>query len=165
LNPVLNPVSDPLVPLVHADIARLIPHQGAMCLLARADRWDELTIVCHADNHRDPRHPLRSRSGLLSTCLIEYAAQAMALHGSLLARGAAGPSARPGFLAAGRNVVFACLNLDDLPPTTPDELRIEVNCEARDHRQLQYAFAVRHAGMPLAAGHITVVLDASPLAR
>ena len=159
----MSSVLTPLVPLAHADIARLIPHQGAMCLLARADTWDELMIVCHADNHRDPRHPLRSRSGLLSTCLIEYAAQAMALHGSLLARATAGASARPGFLAAARNVVLTCLNLDDLPRTTPDELRIEASCEARDHRQLQYAFAVRHGGTPLAAGHITVVLDASPL--
>ena len=41
-------------------------------------------MQCVADNHRAASHPLRTRRGLLSSCAIEYAAQAMALHGALI---------------------------------------------------------------------------------
>ena len=51
-------------------------------------------IHCLAVDHRDPAHPLRSRGGLLAGAAIEYAAQAMALHGGLLARPPA-PARRP----------------------------------------------------------------------
>lgn len=144
-------------PLAHADIARLIPHQGAMCLLASVESWDDRSIICHARNHRDPGHPLRTRSGLLSTCLIEYAAQAMAVHGGLLTRAQVG-TMTPGFLAAARNVRFNRLRLDDLPPATPDELRIVAHCEAGDERQLLYEFSAFHADTLLASGRVSVAL-------
>jgi predicted hotdog family 3-hydroxylacyl-ACP dehydratase len=146
------------------EIEALIPHQGAMCLLAGATHWDAERIVCHADNHRRADHPLRSRRGLLSTCLIEYAAQAMALHGALLARSAADgpPRAQPGLLAAARQLEFELLNLDDLPRAAPDTLHVEARCEARDATQLRYVFAAHHAGARLASGRITVVLGAAP---
>ncbi|MFZ2650646.1 MAG: 3-hydroxylacyl-ACP dehydratase [Burkholderiaceae bacterium] len=143
--------------LARADIARLIPQQGAMCLLAHVDAWDENMIVCRADNHRDSAHPLRSRSGLLSSCLIEYAAQAMAVHGALRTPTRPGAS-QPGFLAAARNVELCRHRLDDLPPATPDELRIEAHRQAGDARQLLYAFSAFHGGSLLASGRISVVL-------
>jgi predicted hotdog family 3-hydroxylacyl-ACP dehydratase len=146
--------------LTRRAIERLIPHQGLMCLLAGAAAWDEQTIVCHADNHRDVDHPLRTRRGLLSTCLVEYAAQAMALHGALQATPKS--ARRPGMLAAARQLDFAMLTLDTLPRTTPDHLRIEARCDARDDRQLRYAFTAHHGDAQLASGRITVVLDAPP---
>jgi len=144
----------------HSEIERLIPHQGSMCLLARADSWDDVSIVCSASNHRDPDHPLRTRGALLSACLIEYAAQACAVHGALLARaGGCAASARPGVLAAARNVQLTRTTLDTLPRTAPDELRIEARREAGDGRQLLYAFTASHCGEALASGRITVLLD------
>ena len=151
----------PAPSLSRADIGSLIPHQGAMCLIGWVDGWDERSIVCRADNHRDARHPLRTRRGLLSTCLIEYAAQAAAVHGALQV-----PSSlradQPGFLAAVRHAEFAQLNLDQLPPADPDYLRIEAQREAGDERQLRYAFSAHHAGKLLASGRLTVVLNAPP---
>lgn len=156
--------------LARRDIEALIPHQGAMCLLAGVTQWDAERITCHADNHRAADHPLRSRRGLLATCLVEYAAQAMAVHGALQARataeaphgavGAAG--ARAGMLASARQLEFGVLNLDDLPRAAPDTLHIDAACEARDAAQLRYAFTVHHGGARLASGRITVVLDAAP---
>ncbi|MEQ1806286.1 MAG: hydroxymyristoyl-ACP dehydratase [Burkholderiaceae bacterium] len=143
-------------PLAHTEIARLIPHQGAMCLLAGVAQWDAESITCQARNHRDLAHPLRSSSGLLSTCLIEYAAQAMALHGALRV----GEPMRPGFLAAARDVQFTRLRLDDLPPASPDELGIIATCRAADARQLLYDFSAFHAGALLASGRISVALTA-----
>ena len=130
-----------------------------MCLLASVEAWDRAGIVCQARNHRDPGHPLRTASGLLSTCLIEYAAQAMALHGALRtgAHGNAGPI-KPGFLAAARNLQFTRLRLDDLPAATPDELRIVATFQAGDERQLLYEFMAFHGGTLLASGRVSVVL-------
>ena len=42
-----------------ADIAGLVPQQGAMCLLEGIERHDERTIVCRATSHRSADNPLR----------------------------------------------------------------------------------------------------------
>ncbi|MBX3622729.1 MAG: hydroxymyristoyl-ACP dehydratase [Rhizobacter sp.] len=139
-------------------IAALIPHSGSMCLLARLQSWDAQHIVCTATNHRDPDHPLRTRSGLMSPCAIEYAAQAMALHGALIGQ-EAGTAASPGFLASARGVQLHVLRLDDLPPGTPDVLRIEATRQSGDARQILYSFQVSHLGQPLAEGRAAVVLN------
>ena len=89
--------------LDHAGIEALVPHRGAMCLLDRMVSWDESRIECLATGHRDPAHPLRSRSGLMAGTAIEYAAQAAALHGGLVAQ-ASGATASPGYLASAREV-------------------------------------------------------------
>ena len=140
--------------LDHAAIERLIPHRGPMCLLDRLERWDAHTIVCIATNHRDPRHPLRTRSGLLASATIEYAAQAMALHGALLGQ-AAGIEPSAGYLASARGVKLACWRLDDLA----DELRIEATRQAGDTRQILYGFVVEHLGRRIAEGRAAVVLN------
>ena len=148
--------------LTRDGIAALIPHSGTMRLLARLDAWDAQRIACAATNHRDPDHPLRTRRGLLAPAAIEYAAQAMALHGALIGR-AAGTPATPGYLASARGVQLHVLRLDDLPAATPDELCIEAVRQAGDARQILYAFTVRHADRLLAEGRAAVVLN-TPLA-
>jgi predicted hotdog family 3-hydroxylacyl-ACP dehydratase len=140
--------------LVHAQIAGLIPHSGSMCLLDRLESWSAQHIVCAADNHRDPQHPLRTHTGLLAPCAIEYAAQAMALHGALVGL-EAGTPASPGYLASARAVQLHRLRLDDLP----GELHIEATRQAGDARQILYAFTVSHAGQPVAEGRAAVVLN------
>ena len=144
--------------LDHAGIARLIPHSGSMCLLARLEQWDATTIVCFADSHRDAGNPLRTAGGLLSPCAIEYAAQAMALHGALIGQ-AAGAPATPGYLASARGVQLHRLRLDDLAGA----LRIEATRQAGDAQQILYHFTVQHDGLPVAEGRAAVVLN-TPLA-
>ncbi|KQP08898.1 hypothetical protein [Pseudorhodoferax sp. Leaf265] len=144
-----------------AGIARLIPHSGSMCLLARLEHWDADTIVCSASSHRDAANPLRTASGLLAPCAIEYAAQAMALHGALIGQQADGAAnaASPGFLASARGVQFHRLRLDELA----GDLRIEAQRQAGDAQQILYHFRVQHAGQPVAEGRAAVVLN-TPLA-
>ena len=144
--------------LTRAGIAALIPHSGSMCLLAHLTAWDAQHIVCVATNHRDPDHPLRTRRGLLAPAAIEYAAQAMALHGALIGQ-AAGAPATPGYLASARGVQLHLLRLDDLPPATPDELRVEATRQAGDAQQILYTFTVSHAGRAVADGRAAVVLN------
>ncbi|KQP11851.1 hypothetical protein [Pseudorhodoferax sp. Leaf267] len=140
--------------LDHAGIAALIPHSGSMCLLAQMAHWDADRIVCTADSHRDPANPLRTASGLLAPCAIEYAAQAMALHGALIGQ-ATGAPATPGYLASARGVQLHRLRLDELP----GDLRIEVTRQAGDAQQILYQFSVQHAGQPVAEGRAAVVLN------
>ena len=144
--------------LDHAGIEALVPHRGAMCLLDRMVSWDESRIECLATGHRGPAHPLRSRSGLMAGTAIEYAAQAAALHGGLVAQ-ASGATASPGYLASAREVRLDTWRLDDLPPAATDALRIVAERQAGDAARLLYAFRIEHAGREIASGRLAVVLD------
>ncbi|RZL65176.1 MAG: hydroxymyristoyl-ACP dehydratase [Variovorax sp.] len=139
-------------------IAARIPHSGTMCLLERLERWDAGAIHCSTTSHTAADNPLRTAGGLLAPNAIEYAAQAMALHGGLLATPDAEPSA--GFLASARNVRFAVVRLDDIA----GPLQVHAQRLSGDARQILYAFAVKDAtGRPLAEGRAVVVLN-TPLA-
>lgn len=140
--------------LDHAGIAARIPHSGGMCVLDRLLRWDEREVLCVAHSHRDPANPMRSAGVLLAPTLIEYAAQAMALHGGLLAAPGSDPS--PGYLASVRGVRFGAVRIDDID----GDLQVQAQRVAGDHRQVLYAFCVRDcAGRVLAEGRATVVLN------
>jgi predicted hotdog family 3-hydroxylacyl-ACP dehydratase len=145
--------------LDHAGIEALIPHRGAMCLLDRMVAWDETRVECVAVNHRDPLHPLRTRSGLMASAAIEYAAQAAAVHGGLMAQASAA-TASPGYLASARDVRLSTWRLDDLPVAAVDELRVVAERRAGDAMRLLYAFSVSHDGREIAAGRLAVILNA-----
>ena len=132
------------------NIAALIPHQGAMCLLGTVTRHDAETIHCTATSHRDAANPLRRGEALPAVAGLEYAAQAMALHGALLDGGAQ----RPGFLSAVRGLVLAVARLDDI------EAPLEVSATAllRESGGLIYSFRVAAAGAMLLEGQATVML-------
>jgi predicted hotdog family 3-hydroxylacyl-ACP dehydratase len=95
-------------------IRALILHAGNMCLLDSVEQWNNERIQCATRTHRDPDHPLRCDGALSAIHLVEYASQAAALHGALLARNAsAGPA--PGMLAAIRNLQLSVDRIDTLP--------------------------------------------------
>jgi predicted hotdog family 3-hydroxylacyl-ACP dehydratase len=144
--------------LGHAGIEALIPHRGAMCLLDRVLAWDETRIECIAVNHRESMHPLRTRSGLMASASIEYAAQAAAVHGGLLAQ-ASGTTASPGYLASARDVRLAAWRLDNLPQASIDELCVVAERQAGDTTRLLYAFSISHDGCEIATGRLAVILN------
>src|SRR5690606_22429336 len=92
-------------------IARRIPHAGAMCLLERVVAWDGGEIRCEAVSHADPANPLRRNGRLPVSAGIEYAAQAMAVHGALIEPPAGEP--RRGYLAVLSQVEWQVERLDD----------------------------------------------------
>ncbi len=147
----------PLDVLMNAQgIAACVPHAGRMCLLQALHRWDDDSIVCSATNHTEPDHPLRSRSGLLPAAAIEYAAQAMALHGGLIAqRDNPGASPTPGFLASVRGVQVHVTRLDTL--TSP--LIVEATRVTSQGSNVLYSFNVHSLGQPVVNGRATVVLN------
>ncbi len=144
------------MPLGRSEIAALIPHAGAMCLLERVAAWDQETIRCIAVSHADAGNPLRHAGRLPVLCGIEYAAQAMALHGALC--GAAGARPRSGYLASLRDVACARARLDDLP----GELTVEALRLMGDEGRVIYQFSLQAGDTGVLSGRATVVLNADP---
>ena len=140
----------------HVQIAARIPHAGTMCLLDEAVRWDANTIECRAVSHRDPANPLRERGQLAAVHAIEYAAQAMALHGALVSTGGRRPS-RPGYIGAVRAVQLHATRLDD----AAGDLTILVERLAGDAGHVLYAVTVCAGERALAEGRISVALGAA----
>lgn len=137
-----------------AGIAARVPHAGRMCLLDALLAWNDDEVRCRATGHADADHPLRSPGGLLAACAIEYAAQAMALHGALNAAPGSAPSA--GFLAAARQVRLHVPRLD----TVAGPLIVTARKLAGDDQQASYRFALEdESGRPLVDGRATVVLN------
>jgi len=142
-----------------------IPHQGRMCLLDEVLAWDAHHIRCSTGTHRALDNPLRSHDRLGIASGIEYAAQAMALHGALAgaaarASAAAGAKAaaasRVGLLASVRDVRLHVLRLDDIE----SDLFCEVTHLAGDSFTAMYEFALRDQDKSLLGGRASVVLDA-----
>ena len=138
-------------------ILSLVPHQGAMCLWDEVVGWDARAIRLRAHNHRDPAHPLRSDGRLRALHLCEYGAQAMAVHGGLLARERGG-IAPPGLLVALRGVALHVARIDNLPGA----LEGHAQQLADGAGSQQYAFRIEHAGTLLAEGRAAVMLQPAP---
>ena len=90
-----------------AAIQRLIPHQGSMCLLDAVLEWDATRIVCISQSHKATDNPLRLHGHLSPLALIEYGAQAMAIHAALLAK-TSGKTVERRLLVSTQAVSFDC---------------------------------------------------------
>ncbi len=136
----------------HQELCSLIPHDGSMCLLDGVLEWDAGHIVCESNSHRRDTNPLRNHGRLSALHGVEYAAQAMAVHGGLLAH-QAGEVNPPGFLAALREVQLHVERLDDQPAP----LRIEAEELMRSGGSFLYEFTISTAGKILLSGRLTVM--------
>lgn len=145
------------MPAVDVALETLLPHRGAMCLLASVEAYDAETITCRASGHRAADHPLRVGGRLPALAAIEYAAQAMAAHGGLGHAGGAAASAAPGQLVAVRHVSLHAATLDDVT----DDLEVTATRLASDAAGLVYAFAVKAGHRVLAEGRATVMFPRS----
>jgi len=157
------------VPLDREWIEQHIPHKGRMCLLEEVLAWDAVRIRCRSNTHRSPDNPLRAHGRLGAACGVEYAAQAMAVHGALIAasaplastvsthvRGSIGESV--GYLASVRNVALQVSRLDDLE----EELIAAAERVTGDGRTVLYEFTVAGGGgRMLLSGRASIVFDAA----
>lgn len=137
-----------------AGIAALIPHQGTMCLLDHVEHWDDDTIRCVTTSHQRADNPLRADGRIAAVHLVEYGAQAMAIHGRLLeerVRGDAPP--KPGVLVTAREVQLAVGALDARTGVlTVGAWRLMGNPGG-----LLYRFEVREGARVLASGRVGVL--------
>ncbi|MGH8822543.1 MAG: hotdog family protein [Rhodoferax sp.] len=146
--------------LQQAGIARRIPHQGRMCLLDAVTAWDDTRIVCRASSHRATDNPLRAQGRLGAACGVEFAAQAMAVHGALLAeRELDGSAAAPraGYLASVRSVNLHVQRLD----TIVADLTVTAERLLGDANHILYCFSIEAGPELLLEGRAAVVLDAA----
>jgi predicted hotdog family 3-hydroxylacyl-ACP dehydratase len=152
--------------LDRAWIANHIPHHGSMCLLDRVLEWDDDRIRCAAASHRAGDNPLRAHGRLSAACGIEYAAQAMAVHGALCAAGYAragtggaaedGVSApRTGMLTSVRGVDLHVTRLDDIAA----DLEVRAEHVSGDGGAIVYEFTLLADERILVSGRATVILD------
>ena len=137
-------------------IEQHIPHQGNMCLLDEVQAWDANWIECRSATHRALENPLRAGGRLGSACGIEYAAQAMAVHGALSAS-TSNASPVPGYLASIRGVMLYVTRID----TVETDIVARAELIASYQGVVSYTFTVRSDDRVLLSGRATIVLDRS----
>jgi predicted hotdog family 3-hydroxylacyl-ACP dehydratase len=135
-----------------------IPHRGRMCLLDEVLSWDAVRIRCRATSHRLADNPLRAHGRLGAACGVEYAAQAMAVHGAIMAH-VAGTQARAGLLTSVRNLVLRVSRLDDFD----SDLIASAERLAGDEAGTLYEFTVASGGRELLSGRAGIVFGAGPI--
>ncbi len=150
-----DPPCDPLpvdAPLDRRWIERHIPHQGRMCLLDAVIAWDLGQIRCRASSQRLADNPLRAHGRLGAICAVEYAGQAMAVHGAIVAS-LTGTRAPPGYLASVRNLLLRVARLDDLT----EDLLVSARRVAGDEASALYEFALSAGERTLVTGRASIV--------
>lgn len=136
-------------------IAQLIPHAGAMCLVDKVVSWDARSIRCLTTRHRSRDNPLKRADGKIGAiCAVEFGAQAMALHGRLVTNTSGAPM--PGFLASVRDVRIHARFLEVV-----EDIVIDAALLMGDGRGATYSFALSTVAGKLASGRATVVFDAA----
>ena len=139
-----------------AGIAALVPHAGPMCLLDAVLAWDMTTITCIASSHRSVGNPLAANDRLDAVCGVEYASQAMAVHGGLIGNGRR-PSA--GYLASLRDVICSVERLDLLD----GDLLVTAELLIAQGAGAIYRFELTCNAKPALSGRAVVVVDAGHL--
>ena len=126
-----------------------------MCLLDGVLAWDRQSITCQASSHRATNNPLAVNGRLDAVCGVEYAAQAMAVHGGLLGNGHR-PAA--GYLANLRDVSFAVDRLD----LCQGDLLVAAELLIADAARVIYRFELGSDAGQVMSGRAAVVIDAGP---
>ena len=135
------------------EICARIPHAGAMCLLDSVLSWDDKHIACATGSHRAADNPLRRAGRLHTICGVEYAAQAMALHGGLTGGTQAQP--RVGYLASLRELVCRVAYLDLIE----GDLLVRAERLLDEGSRVIYWFTLSGKDGELMSGRAAVVLE------
>ena len=130
----------------------MLPHGDSMCLLDQVQDWNPTRITCLANSHRSATNPLRNNAGLPMVALLEYGAQAMAVHGCLLAQSGE-IRLQEGYLAALRDVSLADGWLSDVE----GPLQVEAVQVYKDGGNMVYTLSVQADGRKLASARATAV--------
>ena len=133
-----------------SDIAQRVPHAGDMVLLDEVLTYDDTRITCRARTGAPADHPLSRKGKLPATALAGYGAQAMAVHGSLLAATDAPP--REGRLVALPELSLAVSGLEHDAELTVRAERIGGSVVGEVYR-----FEVSEGEQLLAQGRATVM--------
>jgi predicted hotdog family 3-hydroxylacyl-ACP dehydratase len=137
--------------LTRAQIQARVPHAGAMCLLDAVQGWDATTIVCQAAAPTTV-HPLARAQVVPAIAAIEYAAQAAAVHGTLLDDT---DSPRDGMLAKLTDVELSAAGLDEAGGT----ITVRADLLGRVPSGCMYTFEVSDQHSCVARGRLLVAFQ------
>lgn len=135
--------------LTHQQIEQRLPHAGKMCLLHEVIAADEQSLTATANSHLEADNPLRVDGKIAAINGVEYAAQAMAVHGSFLS-----DKPRAGFIATLRNIELHRPYL----PENGELLYIKVQQLMSDNNGFTYQFTIDCDQQSVVSGRVTVFL-------
>lgn len=127
------PVETPQT-LSQREIAELIPHGDGMSLLDQVISWDNDTIKCRSAAHLRCDNPLLKNGKLATVILVEYGAQAAAVHAGLLKSGMG--EKRAAYLGSVKKLTLGKQWLE----AADTELLITANCEMHSPGGAIYEF-------------------------
>lgn len=128
------------VDLTKESIQELIPHSGGMCLLENVRAYSEEEIVCQTRSHLLKENPLKVQGKLSNMHLIEYGAQAIAIHGGLIEKNKkVEKKPRIGYIASVKSVVWGAFD-----PFTA-ELTVKAKVTIMDENMKRYCFSIYDA--------------------
>lgn len=144
------------------EIEQRLPHAGTMSLLDEIIAADESTLTAQAVSHRDADNPLRIDGKIAMVNGVEYAAQAMAVHGSLvlekkLAANKEQLEVSQGYIATVRNIELNAAYFPDADSSS-EPLLIKVAQLMSDQNGFTYQFDIHCEQQLLISGRITVFL-------
>jgi predicted hotdog family 3-hydroxylacyl-ACP dehydratase len=141
-------------PLSGEQLYGLLPHTGDMRLIEQVTTWNEHKIKCQTRTHLSTTNPLRRNHQLASIHAAEYGAQAMALHGGLLAQ-KSGQSQSGGYLVSLRGVKLHTQRSDRLDAT----LVVQATQLLADSGNMLYDFVLKSENSLIAEGRAAVIVD------
>ena len=127
-----------------------------MCLLDEVVEWSVDSIRCRSESHRRVDNALRAHGRLGIACGIEYAAQAMAVHGALRAASLS-QEARAGLLASVRGLMMHVDRLDDIA----GPLLASATLVTGDSTMVLYQFSLADSTRALLSGRATIAFIAA----
>ncbi|MEA1990300.1 MAG: hypothetical protein U9N57_13980 [Pseudomonadota bacterium] len=125
--------------LTKPEIEAIIPHAGDMCLLEQVISFTNEEIVCQTQSHLNTDNPLKTDGKLSKMHLIEYGAQAIAVHGGLLERGLNNGEPKLGYIATVKAVKWS-----EFDPLT-DFLEIKANAVMCNEASKLYEYTITDA--------------------
>lgn len=131
----------------------MLPHGPGMCLIDRVLQYNSDRILCEIDSHLSSNHPLRYDGKLSSIILIEYAAQASAIHAILNQQTI--EQNQTGYIGLIKNIKLHARYLHDIHET----LTLQSRCLLCNVGGAIYEFKVTHS-QPAAEGQINILLPA-----
>lgn len=141
------------MPMTQEEICSLLPHAGSMCLIGHVQSWNEEQIICLADSHRAPGHPLLEDGRLSAIHAVEYGAQAMGIHRGLLAYQDPASHCPNGYIAAIRGLRLHRRYLHDLA----SPLTIKANHLGDQGGSFVYAIEVLAENTAVLEARITIM--------
>ncbi|ACE83630.1 hypothetical protein [Cellvibrio japonicus] len=128
-------------------IAQLIPHGDAMCMLDEVVAWNSEHIHCRSYLVNMTANPLCEHGQLDTVLLIEYGAQAAAVHAALVQSHLG--EMRPAYIGAVKDIELLGAISDNSTP-----LELHAQCLLNNRQGAIYELLATQADIPLLRGRL-----------